>query len=152
MTSKVSAQRRQTFPATSEKRRKPRRQSGEAVALENKESVVQKSRMERTDSDKVIRRNSMERKLSVRNSLRLPVEFLQGLKGLDDSLTRSPSVRGLGGGSLHDSQTSHTSASSLHGPEFTEEQLLEMSKQALQFSEDDDDASVISEVMEEFEE
>lgn len=141
-----SERRRQTVPivANHKKRRKPRRQSGQAVAFENKESVVQKSRLERTDSDKVIRRNSMERKLSVRNSIKLPEDFLKGMKGLDDSFTRmslSASVRGLGGypdSARPDPNDSYSS----HGPEFTEEQLHEMSRQALALSDSESEVTV----------
>ena len=160
--------RRQTLPVV-QKRRKPRRQSGQAVAFENRESVVQKARVERTDSDKVIRRNSMARKLSVRNSMKLPADFLESLKGLDSSLTRMSLVAATarGGhrpslaealanasGSAEDDthiNSSNTSATSLHGPEFSEAQLQQMSEQALQSSDDEEseEESVVSEVMEE---
>lgn len=160
-------QRRQTLPVA-QKRRKPRRQSGLAVAFENRESVVQKARVERTDSDKVIRRNSMARKLSVRNSMTLPADFLEGLKGLDESLTRMSLVAAAttrGGkrpslaealakasGSAEDDKNTHASATT-HGPEFSEAQLRNMSEQALQISDDDEEESeeesVVSEVMEE---
>ncbi|CAB9529354.1 expressed unknown protein [Seminavis robusta] len=140
MTSQV-ATRRQTVPIKQEKRRKPRRQSGHAVAFENKETVVQRSRLERTDSDKVIRRNSMERKMSVRNSMKLPQDFLKGLTGLDDSLNRmsmSGSCRGL-----NDSKGEVTSENAnTHGPSFSKKQLEEMSKQALQFSDSDTEDEV----------
>lgn len=161
-------QRRQTLPVA-QKRRKPRRQSGLAVAFENRESVVQKARFERTDSDKVIRRNSMARKLSVRNSMTLPADFLEGLKGLDESLTRMSLVAAAttrGGkrpslaealakasGSAEDTSNNTHACAPTHGPEFSEAQLRSMSEQALQISDDDDEESeeesVVSEVMEE---
>lgn len=132
MTSHV-ASRRQTVPVQQEKRRKPRRQSGHAVAFESKEAVVQRSRLERTDSDKVIRRNSMERKMSVRNSIRLPQDFLDGLKGLDDSYTRMSTSRG---NVLHDSKEEVSGENPAHRS-FTDQQIMEMSKQALEFSDSD---------------
>lgn len=115
MTSEVAAPRRQSVLA--QKRRKPRRQSGVAVASESRESVVQKTRVQRTDSDKVIRRKSMERKMSVRNSIKLPQDFLDGLKGLDDSVTRmslTGSVRGL---SEHARRLSAITDAGEEGPE-----------------------------------
>ena len=137
MTSQV-ASRRQTIPDQQEKRRKPRRQSGHAVAFESKEAVVQRSRLERTDSDKVIRRNSMERKMSVRNSIRLPQDFLKGLKGLDDSLnrlsmSRTSITRGAG---LDDSKEEISAETPTHRA-FTDEQIAEMSRHALEFSDSD---------------
>ena len=118
------------------------------MEFENKETVVQRTRVERTDSDKVIRRNSMERKMSVRNSIKLPQDFLNGLKGLDTSLTRmslAGSVRGLS-----DSQTSFQGSlgsnpdtnPSAHGPTFTPEEIEQMSKQALEFSDSDSEVSM----------
>jgi len=146
-----AANRRQTIPIQ-QKRRKPRRQSGAAVATENKETIVHKARLERTDSDKVIRRNSMERKMSVRNSIRLPEDFLKGLKGLDDSVTRmslSQSIRGIsarnllhgggatGGGSTEGDHSSRRGSDSEHGPVFTEQEIAKMSQEALEFSDSD---------------
>jgi len=178
-TSTTSSQRRATVPMATPKRSKPRRQSGAAVEGESRESIVEKTRLERSDSDRVIRRNSMERKMSVRNSLHLPKDFLQGLKGLDASLTRmslAGSVRGLGltnsqrellrtsfirptDGQGHskdnhedsnNSSTSFTQYSSnhLHGPAFTEEQLAEMSNQALMLSDNEDSGSELEVPME----
>lgn len=110
------------------KRRKPRRQSGAAVAFEDKGKVAQLTRLERSDSDKVIRRNSMERKMSVRNSIRLPEDFLKGLKGLDDSLFGNDSGGGMdnssGRNEMNDSQKSQHR-------EFTEVEIVEMSNAAL---------------------
>lgn len=182
MASKVMAQRRESTASSTgggEKRRKPRRQSGQAVAHESKETIVLKSRLQRTDSDKVIRRKSMER-----NSIR--VEFLQGLKGLGDgdgnnSLTRmslASAVRGsVGRGYNNNSSfnsnnesrgellatmanlnashnTSGSSSSSLqqHGPEFTEQQMMDMSNQALLQLQLSDSESECSEAMDEEEE
>jgi hypothetical protein len=108
-----------------EKRRKPRRQSGHAVAFESKEAVVQRSRMERTDSDKVIRRNS----------IRLSQDFLLGLKGLDDSFTRN-SMTMSRGSLLHDSKERLSIETPTHTA-FTDQQIAEMSKQALEFSDSD---------------
>jgi hypothetical protein len=141
MTSQV-ASRRQTVPVQQEKRRKPRRQSGHAVAFESKEAVVERSRLERTDSDKVIRRNSMERKMSLRNSIRLPQDFLNGIKGLDDSFTSMSMAQVMRRGSalhfLHDSsKESLSDENPTSHRAFTDQQITEMSKQALEFSDSD---------------
>jgi hypothetical protein len=138
------ATRRQTVPLN-EKRRKPRRQSGMAVQFANKESVVQRSRLERTDSDKVIRRKSMERKMSNRNSLKLPQDFLDGLKRMDESLRRrslAGSVRGLRPHELEQLGMEDISENSANGGTYTEEQIREMSKQALEMSDSDSEGSV----------
>ena len=160
--------RRQTLPAV-HKRRKPRRQSGLAVAFENRESVVQKSRLERTDSDKVIRRNSMARKLSLHNTSMMeglmPEEYLNQLKDLDASLTRMSLVavarRNSTAAATAATTTTTTTttpgnssrnrptlavSSLVHGPEFTETQLQDMSEQALLY--EDSEESIVSEIME----
>ena len=148
MTSEVAAPRRQSV--LNQKRRKPRRQSGVAVAFENKESVVQRSRLERTDSDKVIRRKSMERKMSVRTSIKLPQDFLDGLKGLDDSLTRmslTGSVRGISDhqrrlSAITDAGEEPADDNNNHGASFTQGQIADMSKQALEMSDSDSEQEV----------
>lgn len=165
MTEVASGSRRQTMPMN-QKRRKPRRQSGAAVLHENKGSVVQRSRLERTDSDKVIRRNSMARKMSLHNNaIKLPQDFLQGLKTLDEEISRmslTGSVRGSIRGSLRGSMNAQVQAAqteaekaennpdSPHGKVFTDAQLAEMSKEALTMSDsdgsDDDDESVVLEL------
>ena len=129
------------------KRRKPRRQSGAAVAYNSKDVVVQSTRLERSDSDRVIRRASMERKMSQRHSVRLPEDFLKSLSGLDDSFLNdsAQSMDNSTSTSRHGmDESSRRRRDEPHPPmhsEIIEAEILKKSKEALELSDSESEIS-----------
>jgi hypothetical protein len=87
----------------------------------------------------------MERKMSQRNSIRLPEDFLKGLGGLDDSfLNGNDSVNSMDNSSARRGMddSSRRSQQQPSHREFSEAEISEMSKAALQLSDSESELSV----------